>query len=102
LKKIDLLGTFGQACRDITDFISKENMTTTILKQHRHLHPPEDRLVNEKIAVTNGKHHHHNHPPGVFTINNVTGEEFDFDSDEESTDHPASWSRQRQETASTS
>jgi hypothetical protein len=77
VKKIDLSGTFDQACRDIEDFISIEKMMATIIKQH-----------------------HHNLPPGVVTLNNVEGEEFDFDSDQETTYH--SEDKQRRGTSSTS
>jgi hypothetical protein len=88
VKKIDLKGTFNQACRDIEDFISKEEMTTTILKQHHHLLQP-----NVKVNIL---------PPGVFTINNVKYEDYDFDSDQESTSHSAPWTRQKREMASNS
>ncbi len=74
VKKIDLSSTFDEACRDTEVFISKEKMTTIIHKQYRHL-----LQSNVKVNIL---------PPGVFTINKVKCEDFDFDSDLESTSHP--------------
>jgi ferredoxin len=46
VRKINLTGTFDQACRDIVDYVSKEQIARTIIDQHAYKQPAGAKLYN--------------------------------------------------------
>jgi hypothetical protein len=46
VRKINLTGTFDQACRDIVDYVSKEQIAKTIIDQHAYKQPAGSKLYN--------------------------------------------------------
>jgi hypothetical protein len=46
VRKINLTSTFDQACRDIVDYVSKEQIAKTIIDQHAYKQPAGAKLYN--------------------------------------------------------
>ena len=46
VRKINLTSTFDQACRDIVDYVSKEQIAKTIIDQHSYKQPAGAKLYN--------------------------------------------------------
>jgi hypothetical protein len=108
VNKIELTRTFEKTCHDIEDFISKEKYIATIRNQHHHNLPPrvfnintmkdknidynsdQDSLWNMRALLRQGPNVHRSPPP----------QEFNFDSDQGSTNHPAPWSMQKRKNGS--
>jgi hypothetical protein len=109
VKKVNLTGTFDKACQDIIDHTSKEKLHETIIKQRHHLHPSNVKVNNLPpviFTINNVKSKDFDFDSNLVSLWNMRAilrqgpkivhrspspQEFDFDSDQESTEHPAPW-----------